>query len=106
MTKTPYEVQAIIEQMGGRRIFAMAFSASMYCVSEGKTAVTFTIAPALKRAAKMAYVRVTLDPNDTYTVEFIAARAGKTTVVESFEGVYCDMLKPLVEKTTGLYLSL
>jgi len=51
-------------------------------------------------------VRVTLDPSDTYTVEFMAVRGTKVTPKGSFSDVYYDALKGLFEGETGLHLSL
>jgi hypothetical protein len=102
---TPYEVQTLIAQMGGPKIFAMAFKSCAYAVSPNLQ-VTFAVAPALKRAAKCSHVRVTLDPSDTYTVEILNVRGATTKTVSETQGVYCDMLKELDEGKTGLYLSL
>jgi hypothetical protein len=51
-------------------------------------------------------VKVVLDPSDTYTVTFYnKSRTGVKTVREVSD-IYCDMLRELFEKQTGLYLSL
>jgi hypothetical protein len=102
---TPFQVTEIIAQLGGPKIFAMAFKSCAYATSP-KTQVTFAVAPALKRAAKCSHVRVTLDPSDTYTVEFLKVAKFDCKTVSEVGDVYCDQLKELVEKTTGLYLSL
>ena len=52
------------------------------------------------------YVKISLDPSDTYTVEFGRVHGFDYTVVQKDEGVYCDQLRPLIETTTGLCLSL
>lgn len=103
--KTPHEIETIIAQLGGPRIFAMAFKSCAYATSPSPS-VTFAVAPGLKKAAKCSHVRVTLDPSDTYTVEFLRVTRTETKQVFALEGVYCDMLKERVEKQTGLYLSL
>lgn len=105
MNNTPETVSAIIAQLGGPKIFAMAFKSCAYATSP-KTYVTFAIAPSLKRAAKCTHVRVTLEPSDTYKVEFIKVTGIKTTTVAEYDDIYNDMLKELVEKKTNLYLSL
>lgn len=104
-TKCPDTIANIIATLGGGKIFAMAFSSYSYGTSPNPV-LTLSIAPSLKRAAKMSHVRVTLMPSDTYKVEFISVRAGKVKTVAELDDVYCDMLKPLVETKTGLYLSL
>ena len=54
---------------------------------------------------KMNKCIITLDPNDTYTVQFYKVTKTKFDCVKSLEGVYCDMLTDIFETTTGLYLS-
>jgi len=105
MSNMPNEIAAIIEQMGGRKIFAMAFNSSAYATSP-KPYITFSIAPSLRRAAKCTHVRVTLEPSDTYKVEFLKVRGVECKTVYETDDIYCDGLKGLVERKTGLYLSL
>ncbi len=50
--------------------------------------------------------RITLQPTDTYKVEFLSVRGTKVTPKGEFEDVYAENLKPLFESKTGLYLSL
>jgi hypothetical protein len=55
------------------------------------------------------YVKITLDPSDTYTIEFCKWRGGKArkmTEIAKVEGVYCDMLREVFTRYTGLYTSL
>lgn len=51
-------------------------------------------------------VRIVLDPCDTYTVEFVSLRGTSRKVKASYSDIYCDSLKGLFERETGLYLSL
>jgi len=51
-------------------------------------------------------VRIVLDPDDTYTVEFWKGRGIKMARVSEFDGVYADQLHDLIESETGLYTSL
>ena len=51
-------------------------------------------------------VRVTLDGGDTYSVEFLKIRGTEIKEVSNTDGVYCDMLRPIFERTTGLRTSL
>ena len=106
---TPASVtDTIIAQLGGARIFAMAFDARRSMAREDS--ITLRIAASLVKSTKgrATHVRVTLDASDTYKVE--ALQVGKLdaigTTVAEFEGVYADMLKSIVEGMTGLYLSL
>lgn len=58
----------------------------------------------------VTHVRITLEPSDTYKVEFLRVRshgpAHATTVLADFDGVYADMLHSIIETNTGLHLSL
>lgn len=105
----------IIAQLGGARIFRLAFSRAV--VDEHRGAVTLEIAGALVRLVpgRASHVRVTLDAgSDTYNVELV--RIGKLdkrtleipppVVTASQDGVYCDVLASTVERMTGLYLKL
>ena len=59
-----------------------------------------------KSCKRSNYCKVTLDPSDTYTVEFGKIRKFEYKVTEKLEGVYCDMLMDIFEGHTGLYLTL
>ncbi len=57
------------------------------------------------------YIKITLDPSDTYNVEFLRIRKPKNadvkrTTVAEFECVYVDTLHAVIERTTGMRLSL
>jgi hypothetical protein len=101
--------QIILNQLGGNRIFAMAFQAPALTT---ENSVTLRVAPALRRLTreKPTHVVVRLEANDTYTVE--VHRAEKPTsrrdseVISYQEMVYADNLKQHVEAATGLRLSL
>jgi len=51
-------------------------------------------------------MRITLDPSDTYTVEFLSVRGTSVKTKGSFSDIYCDVLTDLFERETGLYLTL
>jgi hypothetical protein len=51
-------------------------------------------------------VRITLDPSDTYTVQFFRRRGAKLKVIATVSDVYCDMLRQVFENHTGLRTSL
>lgn len=108
---TNLEVPNIIRQQIGNRAFVM-MGAKNLCGDE--TSLTFDV-----RGSKLAnHVKVTLDPSDTYTVKVMKIRgnkleailAGAPGVIVKVTGerdmVYADMLKPVLETLTGLYLSL
>ena len=52
------------------------------------------------------YCKVTLDPSDTYSVEFGKIRKFNYTAKDTMSGIYNDMLMDTFEDYTGLYLTL
>ena len=63
----------------------------------------------IRGSRKANYIKVTLDPSDTYSIEFKKlgrAPAYKVTDVADFSGVYVDSLHAIIERTTGLYTSI
>ena len=52
------------------------------------------------------HLHITLDPSDTYTVAFWRVRGPSCKEIESLSFVYADQLRAVVEKRTGLRLSL
>lgn len=97
-----------IAQLGGNRIFAMAFDARG-AVARADS-LTLRIARSLVRCipGKATHLVIELEPSDTYRVTLL--RVGKLdaigTTVAEIAGVYADMLRGVVEDMTGLRLSL
>jgi hypothetical protein len=51
-------------------------------------------------------VKITLDADDTYTMVFSRMTIKGENVKVDLSGVYADQLVKIIEKNTGLYLSL
>lgn len=94
----------ILEQLGGRRFIAMTGAKNFVAVAPGNTLV-FRL-PAKFAKNKANYVRITLTPDDLYTVEFSYLRAMNLRDISRHEGIYCDQLRELFTTETGLYTSL
>ena len=92
----------VIDQMGGSaRLKCMVGANNFFQVNDELGGASFRF----KGSRKSNSIKVTLMPSDTYKVDFY--RIGKKfKKISTHEGVYCDMLKPLFEAQTGLYLSL
>ncbi len=107
-TETPTEITTIVDQLGGRRIFAMAFARVVYAMRPSPEA-TFHVAKSLVRnvKGKATHVIVTLtdDRYDVCAVR-VAPRSCAAVTVEEVAGVYGDQLRATVEAMTGLALSL
>lgn len=94
--------QTILRQLGGQgRLKAMVGANTFTALESG---VQFRLKAKADRGINS--IRIVLTSDDQYTVEFYAIRALDFTEVVQFEGVYADMLKTVVERTTGLALSL
>ncbi len=90
-------------QIGGHRAFMMMGAKNVLGDING---LQFKIG---RNSKGVTHITVTLDPSDTYTVEFLKmGRAPKftRTVLGSFSLVGDDSLRSLIEENTGMYLSL
>lgn len=88
--------EAILAQMGGAGRIAAMINAKFTIAGDG---VLLRFPNPSGRPNACA---ITLEPDDTYHVRFYRGikDAGQ------FKGVYCDQLREMFEKQTGLYLSL
>ena len=88
----------ILDQLGGNRFIAMTGAKGFTFDAEG--ALSMRIG---RNSKSINYLKISLTPADLYTMEFKRIRGVKVTDVETFEGVYCDMLQELFTEATGLY---
>jgi hypothetical protein len=95
--------KTILAQMGGNRALVM-IGAQYVTYGDYFLKVTFKA----KALAGIRSFRIWLDPSDTYTITFYGPpKAGSMPAIKAeFTDIYCDQLKSLIERTTGLYLSL
>lgn len=105
MTATDMTVaNTILEQLGGRK-FAVMTGAKNFLGDE--KSLTFRLPGGAGYCRDgINCVKVTLDPTDTYTVEFLRIRGAKVTTVKTLDDVYNDMLREVFEGATGLRTSL
>lgn len=92
----------IIDQLGGMRRLRVMVGMTDLCITE--RGACFKIGKGAKR--KINTVWIQLLPDDTYEVRFERIWGGKHTTIETWPGVYADMLVDLFESRTGLYLTL
>lgn len=98
-TKTDLTVANTIREQIGNIAFSMMGASQL---AGSAHSLTFKI-----KGSKVAnYIQVTLDPNDTYTVDFFKTRGHSIRLVDSVEMVYADSLRTIISSKTGLYLSL
>lgn len=100
MSSTPNTTVAItiLEQLGGRRFIAMTGARDILA---GSRWVAFKL-PSWFASKGINAVRITLEPSDTYRVEFSKLRAQKLTPISVHDGIYCDGLAALFTRETGL----
>ena len=102
-TAQTLQVANTIADQIGARAFAMMGATNKLADA---SSLTFKVG---RNARKVTHVTVTLDPTDTYTVEFVkCGRAPRytRTVLATVSNVYEDGLRAVIETNTGLYLSL
>lgn len=105
----------ILSQLDGNKFIAMTGAKNFIALNEKDGAVIFHIG---KNSSKANRVKITLEWDNTYTMEFIKhtpykfnARTmketqEKTEILETVTEVYCDTLQEVFENYTGLYTHL
>lgn len=87
----------IFRQLGGRR-FAIVTGSKNFVTSDNS--LTFKLV--LKTSNKANYIRITLNHNDLYDVEFISIRGPVINQKGLVNDVYCDSLVDIIESNTGI----
>jgi|ERR1035437_2320425 hypothetical protein len=113
LTNSQLEVaETILEQLGGRKFIAMTGARDISGLSSVGIAgecdgLSFKL-PGGGGFTKngINYVKITLTPDDTYTMTFLRIRGTKIHDVEQHHGVYCDQLQTMFTSVTGLAVSL
>lgn len=90
--------QNILNQLGGKRFIVMTGTNNFV---GGENYLTFHLP-----SRKINYIKITLNSNDLYDVEFIKIHGANIRTVSKFEDVFCDNLVEIFESETGLYTSL
>lgn len=98
------EIANTIIQQLGHSTARMGLMIGAHTFTAGENNVTFKFKARAKNGSNC--VRITLNPSDTYTVEFISLRGMSIKTKGSNEGMYAEDLKTLFERETGLYLSI
>ena len=111
MTTETWRADEILRQLGGSRFRAMTGAKHFVALDDGSSehdmacrlgGVSFRIG---RNAKSINWVRIEVSFDDTYEVTF--GRGLKNPrPVRTFDGIYCDGLRDLFERETGLYTSL
>lgn len=98
--------KTVLSQMGGyNRINAM-IGIKQLSVGEIDNNMQLSMKFKAKSINKANMVRITIESNDLYKVEFIRIWGNKITYPSTESGLYFDMLIEHFEQQTGLYLHL
>lgn len=101
-------VNTIIQQIGHKAFYMLGAHkpTDKYFDSKNPTWLGFKI----KGCPKINRIKIALNSNDTYTMEFARQSIQKGLPVykihKTIDGVYFDMLHSLIEQNTGLYTNL
>ncbi len=90
--------KTIAQQIGHRAFFMMG--------TKNRLADDRSLSFDIKGCKRFNYIKITLDPTDTYIVEFIKTRKHQIQTTVKFDMVYFDELHDLITTQTGLALSL
>lgn len=94
------EVANTIRDQVGHRALMMIGAKNL---TGDKNSLSFKIG---RNSAHVTHIRVTLEPSDTYTVQFYRVRRHNRTLVSEERDIYGDGLRDCIERNTGLYTSL
>jgi hypothetical protein len=86
----------ILAQLGGNKFLAMTGAKNLVY---GENSLTLKIGRGARNG--ITHLCVTLDADDTYTVQFHRVRGVKVALVEEISGVYADSLQELFTDRTG-----
>ena len=88
----------ILAQLGGKRFVVMTGAKNFVGSADS---LGFSL-PARFAKGGINKVRVTLTPDDLYTVEFFKLRGVDIRVIAQVEGIYADQLQSAFTEATGL----
>ena len=101
MTTNQDIAQTILAQLGGNRFVAMTGARNLMAIESGLTMK-------LGKGAHdgITHLTITLDADDSYTLEFQKVRGTKVAEITKHVGVYADMLTDVFYNATGFLTSL
>lgn len=105
-TEEAKTIATTIMQQIGRHFVPMIGAYNLAFDNDGSLSFRFKAQAAQVNGKRPNWIKVALDPNDTYTVQFGRIRGLNFDVLETTENVYCDQLAPMIEDTLQLRLSL
>ncbi len=89
----------IVKQLGNKALFMMGVKKNIMLIDNG---ISFKI----RGSRKGNYLTITLNAMDTYDISLHRVSIKGIKEVKRVDGVYNDQMRSIIEKITGLYLSL
>jgi len=101
----------IYEQLGGHRFKTMTGAYDLMATDDGTAGMSPALCfklPSCSAKNGINFVKIILDPSDTYTIEFAkwSWRARRKKFSEIEDMIYCDQLQEVFTEHTGLYTRL
>lgn len=93
--------QIILQQLGGNKFIAMT-GAKMFVQSDNSLQFRIPKFPGVK----VNFVKIILEPSDTYRVQFMKIRGTTFETIAEREDIYAENLKDVFTRVTGLRTSL
>lgn len=97
--------RTIIAQIGGQFV-PMIGAYNLSSHKEGAISFRFKVKAAKVNGKSPNWIKISLDPMDTYTVEYGRIHGLNFDILKKDEGVYVDVLRSGIEDTLQLRLSL
>lgn len=95
-----------LRQLGGRNQLAAMTGSKNFTAVDDRT-LSFRIPGTMTcNRNKCNYIKITLDANDTYRVEFGKVWGSKYRTIAIETDIYVDRLVKTIEEATGAYLNL
>ena len=92
----------ILKQLGGNKFIAMTGAKNFTC---DNNSMGFRL-PGTMTRNRINFIKITLNCMDTYDIVYKSIWGSKIKEIDSFDGVYNDMLQDVISSRTGLSLSL
>ena len=102
MKTTPTCADIIISQLSPQGLGGLRLMTGANKFGTTPNSVRFNF----KESPKFNCCEITLDPDDTYTMNLYRATPAGPLIEEKHPGLHCDNLQETFESATGLYLAL
>ena len=102
LKESSFDHQVVLQQLGGRKFMAMT-GAKNLTFSKEDSSLSMKIG---RNSAGVNHLKITLEPDDTYTIYFGRIRNLNYKVIRTVKGVYAEALQDVFTEVTGMYTSL